>query len=74
MAKNLYLTTSQQSLTIEAVAVKSDININYEHQSTGRYIVELNADSNERAAVPFENLLTFNGLPVFTSDNAVLEG
>lgn len=74
MAKSLNLKTASETASVDSIPVKSSVQINFTDETSDKYIVEINSETEERALVNFDNLLTFNGLPVFTSNNAVLEG
>lgn len=71
---SLVLNSSDEKLEVTEVGVKSHVYIKNTDEEVNKYVLEIDGVSSQRSLVHFDNLLTFNGLPVFTSNNAVLEG
>lgn len=73
MAKLLKLTTIEQKLIVETIHVKSRFTAKNGDNIVFDGVIEIDSVTTDRAFVDYDQLLTFNGLPVFTTENAVLE-
>ena len=73
MTKKLVLTAVVQSLEVRGLPVRSRFAAMDGETVLHDGVIEINESTNNRKFVPFANLLTFNGYPAFTINNAVLE-
>ena len=73
MAKQLVLTTAEQSLSVDTIADLSIVKVVYADTTENENIIERNESTNDRQLVPTSNLLNLNGFVFATLSNSVVE-
>jgi len=71
MAKSLVLTITEQFLQIDAIPTGYHIEKVYSDATSKKFVMAINAETQEREPVNFNDLITINGLPLFFKDNSV---
>ena len=73
MAKQLVLTTAEQSISVDTIADLSVVKVIYADTTEVENIIERNESTNDRQLVPTSNLLNLNGFIFATLSNSVVE-